>query len=360
MIIDRSKKVSLKYNNKTESIRNKFRNTNEIKTIFCLIGPSASGKTTLIQDNKDSLNFGEIISTTTRTPRKNEVDGKDYNFVSKEDFNKLEMLEKDEYASDYYGTSLNAIIDSLKDKNGTMTAITYEGYQNIKKYFIENRIENIKVISVFIDASKDILKERMISRGDSPKNIEKRLKNIETRHEFDNMFKTDFIFLPTDSRYKTNENFCNLINYCEYGQQFFENIDFAIENTKAMKRFVNKTKDDLLKIPYSEYILKRLYHNNVVSLKDLSATMNIPFEEMNEIISSLEKTGVCYKFSRETNVFTHDSVISACLTGKGEILARTGYLYSIKPSKQIVLSLNTFSKEDLGKVHEIQEKERTK
>lgn len=122
------------------------------------------------------------------------------------------MLEKDEYAGDFYGTSLQAVFDSLEDKNGTMTAITFEGAQNIKKYIREHKIKNLDVVSIFIATPKIELKQRMIDRGDSKKNIQKRLDNIIKRKEYDNMFKTDYIFVPDSlSKYRTNSNFLQSI-----------------------------------------------------------------------------------------------------------------------------------------------------
>lgn len=186
------------------------------KFLFCLIGPSASGKTTLIRDSKQELNFGEVISTTTRAPRNGEVEGKDYYFVSKSEFLGSDMLEKDEYAGDLYGTSLKSLIKALDNKNGAMTAITYEGYISIKKAIKENNAltDDIKVISCFINTPIEKLEARMRARGDSEENIKKRLQNIIKRDEYSNKDKVDVVFTPLDDNSKkTNENFINKIKF---------------------------------------------------------------------------------------------------------------------------------------------------
>lgn len=315
---------------------NKTDKSNEKKTIFCLVGPSASGKSTLIKENMEKLNFGEIVSTTTRAPRIGEKNGIDYNFVSKNDFEKLDMLEKDEYAGDFYGTSLQAVFDSLEDKNGTMTAITFEGAQNIKKYIREHKIKNLDVVSIFIATPKIELKQRMIDRGDSEKSIQKRLDNIIKRKEYDNMFKTDYIFIPDNlSKYRTNSNFCNLLEFHDYGQQFFENCDFAIENTKQMNRFVYKTKPFLEMFPYWRATLHSLYGERNVNVTELAPSLKLEVPATIEILLAMENAGLCYCFSnKDTSSFY--KVNSACLTEKGTVLVKSNYV-------------DTFEKEDANK-----------
>ena len=86
-------------------------------SVIAIIGKSGSGKDTLL--NKFFENFSrknvlhKIISYTTRPPRENEVDGKDYFFVSKEEFAEkvldFEMLEAAEFRDWHYGTGLKSL-----------------------------------------------------------------------------------------------------------------------------------------------------------------------------------------------------------------------------------------------------------
>lgn len=212
------------------------------KFLFCLIGPSASGKSTLIKDNKQKLNFGEVISTTTRAPRIGEVEGKDYYFVSKKEFLGSDMLEKDEYAGDLYGTSLESLAKALDNKNGAMTAITYEGYKSIKKAIKENnKLDEIKVISCFINTSIEKLEDRMRARGDSEENIKKRLQNIIERDEYSNKDRVDVVFTPIDGNSKkTNENFVNKIKFvCS-----LNNINYTFK-TVDKKKNIRLDRDEI-------------------------------------------------------------------------------------------------------------------
>lgn len=165
------------------------------KPIFILIGPSASGKTTLIKKSKDVLNYGVIISTTTRKPRIGEKDGIDYYFVTRDEFQKLNMIESDEYSGNLYGISLESILSITDNKDGAMTAMTLEGAEIIRDY-IDNSELPFVVKTIFINTPKDVLKQRMSDRGDSLEEIDKRMKNIEARREYDNRYKTDYVYDP--------------------------------------------------------------------------------------------------------------------------------------------------------------------
>ena len=78
-------------------------------TIIILSSPSGAGKTTLVKKLSSSGNFDISISYTTRIPRINEVNGKDYYFINKKDFNELinnnDLLEYAEVFSNFYGSS---------------------------------------------------------------------------------------------------------------------------------------------------------------------------------------------------------------------------------------------------------------
>lgn len=165
------------------------------KPIFFLVGPSASGKSTLIHNAKDDINFGEIISTTTREPRIGEQDGIDYHFTNTENFKSLNMLETDEYAGNLYGTSLESVKSSLDSRYGALTAMTLEGAEQIRDVVRKNNLPYM-IKTVFINTPKEELKARMINRGDSIENVEKRMKNIDERNEYKNKYYTDYIYNP--------------------------------------------------------------------------------------------------------------------------------------------------------------------
>ena len=82
---------------------------NKDGVMVILSSPSGAGKTTLVKKISNLRNFKISISYTTRVPRANEVNGKDYFFINQNDFrnliNKDELLEHAKVFNNYYGTS---------------------------------------------------------------------------------------------------------------------------------------------------------------------------------------------------------------------------------------------------------------
>lgn len=157
-----------------------------MKKIFCLIGPSASGKTTLGKYLKEQA-YLEIISDTTRAPRTGEIHGLHYYFRTNEEFDKLRKLEDVRYAGNRYCTSMNEIDKKLAmNCKGLYVVVTYEGYEVIKSYYKHTT-------SVFINLDKDTCIKRMKERGDSKEAISSRIINFENEKEFDNKKKCDVV-----------------------------------------------------------------------------------------------------------------------------------------------------------------------
>jgi guanylate kinase len=83
--------------------------------LIIIAAPSGSGKTTIVKELLlEDLNLGFSISSTTRTKRKNEIDGKDYHFISVADFKEKiqnnDFIEWEEvYKNVYYGTAKSEI-----------------------------------------------------------------------------------------------------------------------------------------------------------------------------------------------------------------------------------------------------------
>ncbi|KAF8773835.1 Guanylate kinase like protein [Argiope bruennichi] len=106
---------------------------------IAVCGPSGSGKSTLLKrflaEYKDYVEFS--ISHTTRKPRPNEIDGKDYHFVSREDMEKAiangEFLEHAEFSGNIYGTSKNAVKQILKNGKLCILDVEMVGVKNLKK-----------------------------------------------------------------------------------------------------------------------------------------------------------------------------------------------------------------------------------
>ena len=153
--------------------------------MFVLSSPSGAGKTTLTkkiaQENKD---FTISISHTTRKPRPNEINGKDYYFVSKTEFNNLAKKNKFfEYANIFdnsYGTLKKPVEDLLSSGKNVLFDIDWQGTQQLKK------IKGLSLITFFIlPPNIKVLKQRLLNRHEGQeKLIEKRMNkfNEEVSH----------------------------------------------------------------------------------------------------------------------------------------------------------------------------------
>lgn len=159
-------------------------------SLLVISGPSGAGKSSLIDEilnNIDDVYFS--ISTTTRKRREMEVDGVDYYFVSKEDFE--EDIKKDlflEWAmvhGNYYGTSLKPVYKALSNGKLVVFDIDVQGHRSIKE-----KLSDI-MTSVFVTTpTLSELKRRLKKRGtDSSETIKKRVQNaieeIKSINEFD-------------------------------------------------------------------------------------------------------------------------------------------------------------------------------
>ena len=144
-----------------------------------LSSPSGAGKTTLVNLIASKNNFEISISHTTRQPRPNEVNGKDYFFVSDKEFRRLikneEFLEYAKVFNNFYGTTRTPVIDKLNKGKNVLFDIDWQGADQIK-----NKKLDYKLITFFIlPPSKEVLFERLSNRDMKDKLIaEERMKQF--------------------------------------------------------------------------------------------------------------------------------------------------------------------------------------
>ena len=148
--------------------------------LFCISAPSGCGKSTLIREllsNNESLK--QSVSFTTRNPRESEVNGEDYFFVSKNDFNEMikknELIEYAEVYGNFYGTQKKWLQEELnKNLAHILLELDIQGAMSIKKIFPES-------VRIFITPPNlGILEKRLYKRGkDSDKQIKIRLAKAE-------------------------------------------------------------------------------------------------------------------------------------------------------------------------------------
>ena len=153
--------------------------------MFVLSSPSGAGKTTLTKKLAEhNSQFIISISHTTRKPRPSEVNGKDYHFVSKEEFSSLvkknSFFEHANIFDNCYGTLKKPVLELLSYGKDVLFDIDWQGTQQLKK------IKNLSLVTFFIlPPNIKVLKERLLNRHElQEKLIEKRMSkfNEEISH----------------------------------------------------------------------------------------------------------------------------------------------------------------------------------
>ena len=111
--------------------------------VVILSSPSGAGKTTLVKLISEKNNFNISVSHTTRKPRSNEIDGKDYYFVNDENFEILiknnQFLEYAKVFNNFYGTSKKPVLELLNSGKNVIFDIDWQGTKQIKS-------QNIKLL----------------------------------------------------------------------------------------------------------------------------------------------------------------------------------------------------------------------
>ena len=164
--------------------------------MFVLSSPSGAGKTTLTKKiAENNKNFTISISHTTRKPRPNEINGKDYQFVSVQEFNNLikgnNFFEYATIFNNYYGTLKQPVLELLSQGRDVLFDIDWQGTQQLKK------VKNLSIVTFFIlPPNIQALKERLLNRHEGhEKLIEERMNkfNEETSHwnEYNYVFVND-------------------------------------------------------------------------------------------------------------------------------------------------------------------------
>jgi guanylate kinase len=145
--------------------------------LFVIAAPSGAGKTSLVRalmEREPGLRFS--VSFTTRRQRPNEVHGRDYSFVSREEFDRMvaagEFLEHATVFDNSYGTARRQVEDSLEAGQDLILEIDWQGARQIRRALPECR-------SIFIlPPSRPELERRLRGRGtDAEEVIQRRLRD---------------------------------------------------------------------------------------------------------------------------------------------------------------------------------------
>lgn len=188
--------------------------------LFIVYGPSGVGKSTIVREAIKRLSadydISQVITYTCRQPRPGEVNGKDYFFISHDEFEEKRrddfFLETNEYANKHYGSPAS-IIDELENGKNLILVTERLGAKNISHIIRDS-------ILIWIEAPLKELKNRLQKRNSESSEIEKRLviaeKEIQEEHKQ------------------------RMYNYC------IENEDFE----QALAEFILAIKDEIINESY--------------------------------------------------------------------------------------------------------------
>lgn len=135
--------------------------------VVCIMGKSGSGKSTL-EKALENEGYSRVISYTTREKRPGEKNHETYEFISRAAFHSLmlqgKMIEHTIYSGNYYGAPL------IDGDNTHIIVVEPNGYSQIKKKLGYN------ALGIYLEASDEVLRNRMAKRGDSEDSINSRIR----------------------------------------------------------------------------------------------------------------------------------------------------------------------------------------
>ncbi|CAL8901967.1 Guanylate kinase [Bacillus pumilus] len=169
--------------------------------LIVVSGPSGSGKTSLMRQ----IMKNEVVSFTTRKPRKGEIDGLDYNFISIEKFEELmeqsKLIEQVEYSGNYYGIDQEEFENKMSIGNA-FVIVDSHGMLQIKQIYPN-------CVTLFIYTPYDQAYKQMIKRGDTLEKVEERLKTYT--EEIENKTCYDYIIRNNHNRFNVTKEIINKI-----------------------------------------------------------------------------------------------------------------------------------------------------
>lgn len=148
--------------------------------MIVLLGKTASGKDTILNELVKKYNYKRIISYTTRPMRKGEIQDKTYHFISDEEFLKKKeeefFLECNEFdTADGIWRYGSAKEDYLNATDDTVIILTPSGLSALKVYIARQKVD-IDIIALYIYANNNTIEKRLKKRGDKKEEVDRRIK----------------------------------------------------------------------------------------------------------------------------------------------------------------------------------------
>ncbi len=162
--------------------------------LVILSGVAGAGKDTIKKELiKRMENVESLPSFTSRPMRPGDVPGETYNFVSKEEFEKMiedgEFYEYDVHHNHYYGTSKKLLNNKIKEGKIIVKDIDVNGTEHLKDLLKADT----KVITIFLKVSKEELERRLTQRVDKPSPAEIRLRLSRFEYEESRINLYDYV-----------------------------------------------------------------------------------------------------------------------------------------------------------------------
>ena len=162
--------------------------------LVILSGVAGAGKDTIKKELiKRMENVESLLSFTSRPMRLGDVPGETYNFVSKEEFEKMiedgEFYEYDVHHNHYYGTSKKLLNDKIKEGKIIVKDIDVNGTEHLQDLLKADT----KVVTIFLRVPKEELEKRLQSRVDKPSPAEIRLRLSRFEYEESRINLYDYV-----------------------------------------------------------------------------------------------------------------------------------------------------------------------
>lgn len=192
-------------------------------------GFSGAGKGTVVKELVKKHEYSISISATTRNPREGEIHGREYFFLTRDEFESMiennELIEWAEYVGNYYGTPKQYVKDQLEQGRDVILEIEIQGAFKVRQQFPD------AVLLFLTPPSAKELEQRLVGRGTEDRaTIKKRLARSEAEAEF--MSDYDYIIINDD------------LDVCvEQTNQIIMNEH---NRTRTSMEFISKMKQELI------------------------------------------------------------------------------------------------------------------